>query len=113
MDSKGTDPGNSLAVQCSGLGAVTARAQGSIQAQGTKVLQAVPCSHIKKRCERTDPELSEPRASQRWLVSMMRRNALGKGCALTIKAARKAMFMTTLSSRPPQALPPLAAPRKL
>ena len=48
MDSKGTDPGNSLAVQCSGLGAVTARAQGSIQAQGTKVLQAVPCSHKKK-----------------------------------------------------------------
>ena len=81
MDSEGTNPGNSLAVQCLGLGAFTAWAQGSIQDQGTKILQTVPCSQKKKkRCERTDPELSEPRASRKVarFHDEKRRNALGK-----------------------------------
>ena len=77
MDSEGTDPGNSLAVQCLGLCAFTARVQGSIQAQGTKILQTVPCSQKKKK-DVKGPTLSSqsPELPRRWLVSMMKREGM-------------------------------------
>ena len=39
--------GNSLAVQCLGLGALTVRGSGSIRGGGTKIPQAAQCSQKK------------------------------------------------------------------